>query len=536
MTGVGLQMQLLARRGQMAWNTMFHGSRTKRIAACSLIGFGILGELAFFSVAGFVVSFQKLHITPSFVAGLLTLVTMFTAATAITFALSSLYFSRDLDLLRSIPMAAHHIIWHRVLVQWCVGMGLGVVVSSPFVLGAVVYHRAWSAIPILILAIGAVVLLTFSIMTALTVVLLRIVPARWVKNAGAIVVVGTGTVVAGLNVVLRISSFTGGAGLATVSVTPFSHTPLSASWSPIAWASRAIADAFAGSVGSGLLWLLPTVAVSIGVTFLCIRGAEQVYVEGYERNASAGNTGSKRRMRVNAFGARPRIWKTIGIKDFIEIRRDASLLAMLILPLIMFGLYVGVAAPPIPVLHTTWLAPLFVASSTSLFTAAGLALRGIGGEGGRLWLIKASPNPVRSVIAAKFVIGLVVTAILSAILLWVGMVRHALTVPGVVEATVLLIGIISGLVGIATGLGAMWPRLDWTDPRRAVSIWLTLAFLGIATLYLAIAFVVIGMPFVLNIPLPWGTYLAYIGVYVWAAVVGGSFMTVGAARYALREV
>lgn len=536
MTGGSVQLKLLERRGQMAWNTMFRGSRSKRVAAWSLVVCGILGEFAFFSVAGLVVSFQHLHITSAFVAGLLTLVTMFTAATAITFALSSLYFSRDLDLLRSIPMAPHHIIWHRVLVQWCVGMGLGIVVSAPFVLSAIAYHHAWSALPVMFCAIGAVVLLTFSIMTALTVVLLRIVPAKWVKNAGAIVVVGTGTVVAGLNVVLRISSYTGGAGLGTVSVSPFSHTPLSSSWSPIGWASRAIADAFAGNIGSSLLWLLPTVAVGIVVTLLCIRGAEQVYVEGYERNASAGNTGSRRRMQDNAFGARPRIWKTIGIKDFIEIRRDASLLAMLILPLIMFGLYVGVAAPPIPVLHTTWLAPLFVASSTSLFTAAGLALRGIGGEGSRLWLIKASPNPVRSVITAKFVIGLVVTAILSSILLWVGMARHALTLPGVVEATVLLIGIISGLVGIATGLGAMWPRLDWTDPRRAVSIWLTLAFLGIATCYLGIAFVVIGLPFVLNIPLPWGTYLAYIGVYIWAAVVGGGFMTVGAARYATREV
>lgn len=531
-----MQAVHLKRRGLMVWNSLFGGTAGHRRASLYVILVGVLGEIFLFRLASYVVAFSDVRASEQFIAGALTLITYFTAATAITFALSSLYFAKDLDLLFTMPITPRTIIWNRILVQWCVGMGLGVVVTAPFILGFLAVHGQWAALPVALLAVGSWIFIVFTLMTVATIALLRLVPARWVRNAGAIVVVGTGTIVAGVNIVLRLSSFTSAGDFSSLSVAPFSHTFLTAAWSPLEWSVQAILMALSGKgLAGAAVAILTCVAAGSAGTAL-IAAVEPLYVTGYERTISSATGPSSRKTQSFPFGRRFRIWKTIALKDFIEIRRDASQLAMLILPLIMFALYIGVSTPSIPILHSSWLASLYVATSASLFAAAGLALRGVGGEGTRLWMLRSSPTGPLAIMAAKFAIGFTVTAGLSSLLLWIGVARHSPSLPSYVESTYSLVVIVAGLTGIAVGLGAIWPRLDWTDPRRAVSIWITLGFLGLATCYLGISYVLLGLPFVLPIPQPFGTILAYGGVTLWAAVVGGAFLYAGQARLAAREL
>jgi hypothetical protein len=61
-------------------------------------------------------------------------------------------------------------------------------------------------------------------------------------------------------------------------------------------------------------------------------------------------------------------------------------------------------------------------------------------------------------------------------------------------STVLLVFCVTGLAALATGLGALWPRLDWTDPRRATGIWLSVVFLVLGSAYIGACMVALTVP------------------------------------------
>ena len=66
---------------------------------------------------------------------------------------------------------------------------------------------------------------------------------------------------------------------------------------------------------------------------------------------------------------------------------------------------------------------------------------------------------------------------------------HGTPLGQVLFSSVLLVICVLGLSALATGMGAIWPRLDWTDPRRAVGIWLAVVFMMVGAAYIAICVV-----------------------------------------------
>lgn len=525
---------LLAARRRTLVNTAWRAGRERRawtvIAAILVIGWVTASHGVAVGVLGLGrVSARSLDAD---VAGVLVMLCGFTGMTSVTFTLSSLYFSRDLDLLHSSPLPARSILLTRMVAQLSLGVVLGLIIAGPTVVAFLQIQTALMAAPVILVTVTALVAIVLAGATTFTVFALWLIPARYIRSAGGLVVTVTAFLYAGINVFLRGTDVVSGAATtgATLHVERFGGQLGTAEWSPIGWATMSISDALRGD---GLAALVPTLVIALlGAVLVPVaaRAAEQAYLVGYQRNASA-TPGRRQQGRLRRGPIRrrrlPRFALIVG-KDLRQIRRDASQLGQLVLPLMIFVFYIGrptAAGPPAPGAVPRWFFPSLMAAFSGLFSSSGIALRGVGSEGPNMWLLRASPLPVRQLVLAKYVVGWVLASIMGLLLLWIGELRAGASAAELVLATGQLLIIAAGLAGIATGLGAIRPRLDWTDPRRAVGLGVTLSFLAVGSTYITIAFIVLLTPYALQA----GAAGAAVGVGVLAAIAAGATATALAA-------
>ena len=311
-----------------------------------------------------------------------------------------------------------------------------------------------------------------------------------------------------------------------------------AAWLPTGWASHSIDAAIGGDVWTSVVWLLPLLAGGIGsVALVCVL-AEGAFVTGFQRSQEAARGRARRgpgRSRAVPRLLAGRVWAAIALKDLREIRRDASQLGQLLLPIALFALYIAAPGGGHGPIQSggrlpAWFGTSLTASFASLFAASGIALRGVGIEGRRFWLLRSAPVDAWTVLRAKVAVGVMVAGGLGLLLLWIGELRAAEGPLVVVLASVRLLVIIGGLVGLAAGMGAVRPRLDWTDPRRAVGVGLSFGFLFLGAVYIGAAFVVLGLPYVSPVASTGALVVADVGVVVLAAAVSAAALGAGAAR------
>src|SRR5207302_6995288 len=122
-----------------------------------------------------------------------------TAVTAITFALSSLYFARDLDTLLAAPLPPRSILLTRLCVQLVTGVAIGAVLVAPPLLGYLVTVGHAELLPLVALAVVAMAAMPLAAGTALTIAAVRVLPARRVREAGGLLVTAVVVVVTGVN-------------------------------------------------------------------------------------------------------------------------------------------------------------------------------------------------------------------------------------------------------------------------------------------------------------------------------------------------
>jgi hypothetical protein len=441
------------------------------------------------------------RLEPALAAGLATLCGM-VAVTSVSFAISGLYLARDVEMLLVAPIARRAVLLAKLCVQLATGVGIAALLGGPWLVAYLSAQGALAALPLVVVAAVALATLPLCAGTAVTIVIVRVLPARRVRDAAALLVTGTVFVVTAVNVVLRTPD-----GM-------HSTTPLALdapgrgrvadlAWLPTGWAARAAVAAVRDRPAvAGLLTLL-LVCVAAAALLLVSGLGEAAFVAGHRRAAEAGEGRGRRRVatRLRPGRHQPRpLWRAIAVKDLRELRRDASQLGQLILPIALFALYIavpaqspstGVATARLP----AWFSVALTAGFASLFAASGVALRGVGAEGRRLWVLRCAPVPPAQVLLAKFAVGLGVAAGLGVALLVAGGLRAHLPVADIALGGARLLVVIAGLVGLATGLGALRPRLDWTDPRRSVGAGQSLGFLGVGSLYLGVCFTVLALPY-----------------------------------------
>jgi ABC-2 type transport system permease protein len=533
--GFRLVPALLRARLRMVVNGALRGGRERRGWTLVLTVAAVGAMSAGYRVASGVLSVSDpdpAGLEP-IVAGLCGMVAGFTAVTAITFALSAFYFARDLEPLLASPLPPRSVLLTKLCVQLATGLAIGTFLAGAPIAAYLVRHGNLVALPWIGLCTLALAMYALAAGTALTVVVVRLLPARRVRDAGGLVVTAAVFGITGFNLAVRGPGvFTSTPGL----LDPNRQSGATdAAWLPTGWAARSLTASLRGDLGASLLWGLPMIVGAIVLLVLLARVLEAPFLTGFQRSLESGR-GRRRRVSartvVTGRGRRP-VWLAIAHKDLRETLRDAGQLGQLVLPLALFAVYI--ASPTnIGVNRTaevpSWFGTLLTAGFASLFAASGVGLRGVGSEGRRLWMLRVAPIDVREVLAAKYASGAAIAVALGLLLIVVGAFRLQLGLLEGCLVALLMSVIVAGLVGLAVGMGAIRPRLDWSDPRRSVGIGTSLAFLGVGSVYLGAAFLLLALPYARPEPGVVAIVVADLTVVVMAALVAVVSLTIGAAR------
>ena len=498
--GYGLVPGLCAARLRMTVNGAFRAGVERRAWSLIAVVLACGGMLAGYRLAraGMQDGPPGAASLQPIVTGSLGMLAAFTAVTAITFTLGSCYFARDLDGLLASPAPPRALLLSRVLVQLATGLAVGTVLVTPPLAAYAVATGRPLTLPLVGLSVLAMAAVPLAAGTALTIGIVRLVPARLVRDAGGLVVTLAVFSVTAINLFLRgPDGLTGSTG----QLDPSQRSGIAGSlWLPTGWAAHAVVAAMDGRTAAALGWTAALLAAAVATLLAVPAICERAWVVGWQNGGEASTGGRRRAGRRAPLRARARpAWRSIALKDLREVRRDPAQLGQLILPLALFAVYIaapqgiggGVEHSHLPL----WFGPLLVAAFASLFAASGVALRGVGAEGGRIWLLRSAPLEVGQVLRAKVVAGSLVAVGVALGLLAVGVVRTRMAPLDALLAATRLTVVVVGLCALAVGMGAVRPRLDWTDPRRAVGIGLSFGFLIAGAGYLGLCFVVMGVPY-----------------------------------------
>lgn len=482
--------------------------RHRRVERLALTAAGVLGLATWIAAYRWSVAWLEVtDVEPGQVATVLSgaLATVATLAliTGVGMALGSLYGAADVERLLAAPVPPGGLLLGRLAVQLASGSAIGVVFGGPWVLA---YFTAaghpWGALG---LGIGVFGLAAVALAggTALAVGVVRLVPAHLLRHLGGLVV--TVTVVAGVATTLVLRGPEGVLGSAASLLDPVHGGGLADRiWLPTGWAAHSALAAARGDLGAAVGWLLPLCLGAAAAVAGMVRGCERAFAVGWERSRSAAGVGH----RPAPSAIWPRcdvavpVWWALALKDLRELRRDPAFLGQLLLPLALFAVYVASVATPGSHLEPApgtrlpeWYQPALTAAFASLFAASGVALRGIGNEGRRFWVLRVAPIDIAPVLGAKLVVGTAVACGLALPLLWLGEVRSGASVGDMLAASGRLAVVVCGLGALATGIGGIRPRLDWTDPRRAVGLVTSLIYLTVGGAFIAACFVLLALPY-----------------------------------------
>ncbi len=486
---------LLRNRVRMVWNAAWRQGRQRRLLTGGAALMALFGMYVTYGIGSLAAHSGRPSDTA--IAGALTLLAGFSTVTSITFALSSLYFARDLEFLHASPARPRVVVISRIYTQLGFGITVGSLLAGPpFVALALASPGGIASLPLAALTVIALVVVPLCLATAFTVVALRLIPARFARDAGGALITVSIFLVTVVNLALRgTEAFSGPP--TSLPVNSLGAGAAGSQWSPVGWAARAVQAALSGDVTTWFSWSWGLIAVAIVLPPLVARLIEAPYYSGYLRNATAPRRTRDRTRKQRRRFAHLSSWAVIAAKDLREVRRDPSQMGQLLLPLVLFAVYLGnpaqtgLSAANLP----QWFLVALNATFGSLLFAANIALRGVGTEGKRMWLLRISPVRPLDILTAKYAAGFVISAIPACLLFWVGETRSHASLLDVILPTFFVCVMIAGIVALAVGIGALRPRLDWTDPRRAVGIGTTLVYLAMGAVYVVICFIVLGVPY-----------------------------------------
>ncbi|MDA8394616.1 MAG: hypothetical protein M0T72_05125 [Candidatus Dormibacteraeota bacterium] len=416
---------------------------------------------------------------------------LFTLASSVSFALASVYFARDVEWLLSSPLSAPVFLAHRLANQLAVGLTIGALIGGPAVLAASLRFHAPLLVALVALALPALLLVPMSLALVGVVLVVRLVPAARVRDAAAILVAGVGFGAAAVDLAATFS----GHGSGGLGPSRFDQGVGSAAWLPTSWVARSLVAVARGHLAQAVPLAASTTLLAAIVTPLGILVAARFLREGWCRSQfTAART--RRSRFARALPAPLAILR----KDGRVLRRDPGQLIQLLLPVGLFAVYLLSPRGGSGVFRDfpAWYGPLTTASFAALFAASGLGLRAIGAEGPHAWCLFSAPLSPRAVLLSKAQLPALVAIGASLALLLVTEVTQRLPVNEVAISAAQLTMLVLGLVGLATGMGAAWPRLDWNDPRRAVGIWLVMAFMLLGSTYVAVSIVAFTLPLLLT--------------------------------------
>jgi ABC-2 type transport system permease protein len=372
----------------------------------------------------------------------------------------------DIFIARSLLAMRANVLLAGVVYAFLAGVGLGSNASPVYyVVGAV----------LLFLQVLAVTGLQVILMAAV----LRFVPSRLARDVavGVAGVAGAGLYLA-WNVTLR-GSFGGGSRPNVSSLVTLASR---IDWLPSAWPGHALNAVIHGDVPGVAAWFFLFLALALVLT-----GASAAL---YGRTLLAG---------LGLLGSTPTLWKrrsratpelvrseasgaaspslAIARKDWLAYRRDIRRLSRLLPGILFLVAYAFVLVRPTAGAGRFW-SDVFLTAFISMFLAMAVAIAAVPGERRGFQLLRMAPISTWDILRAKILYTLSPAVALTALVSVVVAVTAGNGPMQVLQIALLAVWLGFGFVAVGVSAGAIDPRFDSVDDRRAVGVAGTFAGLG----------------------------------------------------------
>ena len=395
--------------------------------------------------------------------------------------IASLFVGRDLLQLVVAPVRTRDIFVARLVTAMTANLLIsGVLLAAVLGLGAgagapLIYF------PLGLLLIAVQVLVITSLQAILMAVIVRWVPARLARDVAAAVAGLTG---AALYLTWNLSLRQTFRSRVRPDVSGLTSLAQRIDWLPTTWPGHALSAIASGSVAVALVWLLATLLLAA----ILVAMAELLY----ERTLLAG---------LGVFGDAPAIWRrsrpsprpsplrgegetgvgspyfAIARKDWLGFRRDVRRLTRLLPALLLPVGYAAALSQPARSLSGFW-SNVALVTFLSMFMASALALPSIPSERRGFQLLRMAPLSMWLLLRAKVFIAFpVVVATMLVFSVAVALISKS-GVAQLLELVILGLWLAAGFVSISVSGGAIDPRFDATDDRRAVGLVGSLAAIG----------------------------------------------------------
>jgi hypothetical protein len=406
----------------------------------------------------------------------------FTALAVLMFVLgfptviANFFVGRDLLQLVLAPVRPVQIFVARAVLA----MIANLLISSLLLAGALGVGVGSGASPayyvLVVLMVITQVLIVTAFQALLMSIVLRWIPARLARDVAAGIAGLTG---AGFYVLWNVNlrqSFESRNRPDLTNVTAFIQQ---VDWLPPTWPAHALSGVIDGSAGTAIGWTVLTFAFAA----LVVTAAGILY----GRTLLAG---------LGVFGAVPLTWRrakqrsaglarsgagsplrAIARKDWLAYRRDIRRLSRL-LPALLFPIgYAFAFSRPSRGLSGFW-SEVFLIAFISMFMSTTLGTPSIPSERRGFQLLRMSPLPMWQLIRAKVALTLPAVLLMTTAFGVVVAVVERNAAPQLLELVALAMWLGVGFVSIGVSAGAIDPRFESTDDRRAVGMVGTLAGVG----------------------------------------------------------
>ncbi|MDO8678345.1 MAG: hypothetical protein Q7R30_07255 [Acidobacteriota bacterium] len=429
----------------------------------------------------------------------------FLAFSGVVASLSTFFLSDDLRLILAAPVAARRMFLARFARTTMQAGWMVVVFLAPVLAGAATAKCVSPAFLITaLLTIAPFVIIPVGIGAAVTLLLVNVFPARRARDILMLMgLVFATSIVLLLRFIqperlLRVESMPEVTDFFATLQSPI--TPLFPSF----WAGEAL---FAGLQGRidylhiAALWTTAAaVVIAVGAAF------ERWHFAGFSKSQEARKARfAQWKVLDRLAGLLPlsAVRRHLLIKDLKVFLRDVSQWSQLLLLLALMLVYLYnfrvLDLDRIPYMSGVLKnAYAFLNLGMAGFVMATVAVRfvfpAVSAEGAAFWIIRSAPISLKDFLWSKFWTGLVPVLVLTECLIVAG--NELLGVDPFLKqvSAVAIVFMAFALVGLATGLGARYPRFAADNPSQVAGSYGGVAFMIVAVLFILVMVVLLGWP------------------------------------------
>jgi ABC-2 type transport system permease protein len=424
-------------------------------------------------------------------------------------AISSLYLSRDIELLLSSPLPPRSLLRGKTVDVGISAAWIAVVFSIPlYVAFGASLNAHWIYFVVAPCLVAMLLLCAVLLGIALSIVFLALIPAT------------LGRIFLGVLFLLALSVL-----LQTLHLVPTTFAPkrtdgssmamhvytwLHQEYCPTFWVSRAVESLCKGSLtlASTVCTILATSAWVLwhSVCFAFTRLHHATYSKLLSRRKYRGFMSATLGRFRSALPCPTWLQPLRGLitREFFSFTRDLSHTAQLgmLLTISLLYLYNLKAVEPPTHVDTTILrlwdiclvfSSIALSSIILLSICTRFVFPSISLEGQTFWLLQASPLTHREILRAKYWAWFIPLAVISAIIFSAGGLSLGLDL--VIVLSLVIIGVIfcHGLVALGIGFGARCARFDWEHPTELATSWGSLVFTISALLLLTVSMIPVAL-------------------------------------------